>query len=115
MGSAILSAVLLLLVLKVLLHKRSPNVSFFGYEVSRTRTLRGFLIGLPSHFPGRAPLCPEVTCVSSRNPCASLSLELIKPHRRGMQELPPGLGERSWKETGQICCGVLKQEGGTEY
>ena len=67
MGLAVPSAVLLLLVLKVLLH-RVPRCPIL-YEVSRTHTLSGSLIMVPSHFPGMISPCPDATCVVRVKKC----------------------------------------------
>ena len=77
MGSVVPSALLLLLVLKVLLH-RVPGCPIL-YEVSRTCALSGSLTTAPSHFPGMISLCPDATCVGSKHECRSLLLELMKP------------------------------------
>ena len=106
MGLAVPSAVLLLLVLKVLLH-RVPRCPIL-YEVSRTHTLSGPLITVPGQFPGMISLCPDATSVGSKYECRPLLLELMKPRGWGIQELPPG--QEAWKGTGQRCCGVVKLE-----
>ena len=78
MGLAVPSSVLLLMVLKVLLH-RVPRCPIL-YEVRKTHTLSGSLITVPSHFPGMISPCPDATCVGRKHECTSLLLELMKPH-----------------------------------